>query len=194
LGYVILPSVSQSPEIVLAKRKKDSKKKPAAGASPIRQATEVTVRRRSDGTWELLHPRCALDRADDLREVEAMIAAGEQEIARDELRWLLDGCSDNIAAHLLLGQLAMQTDDLPLARGHFGYAYQIGAKAIRGAGSPAPFHVEQVANQAFFAAGKGLVYCLAKLDKRAMAAEVVEFLVHCNPQDPLDLREIIAGP
>jgi hypothetical protein len=120
-----------------------------------------------------------------------MIAAGEHEIARDELRWLLEGCSDNIAAHELLGELALSEGNLPLARGHFGYAYQLGLKAIRAAGSPAPLPFEHLPNQAFFSAGKGLVHCLLKLDKRDVAAEVVEFLVQCDPRDPLLLRQLL---
>jgi hypothetical protein len=151
------------------------------------------VRRRADATWELRHPRCAVEREADLREAAAMIDAGEHEIARDELRWLLDGCSDNIAAHKLLGELALHEDNVPLARGHFGYAYQLGMKAIRGADSPAPFPFEHTTNQEFFAAGKGLVHCLMKLDKREVAAEVVEFLVRCDPRDPLKLRGLLAG-
>jgi hypothetical protein len=159
--------------------------------SPPRHATQLTVRRRPDGSWELQHPRCAAEREDDLHEVEAMIAAGEHEIARDELRWLLEGCSDNIAAHELLGELALQEDDIPLARGHFGYAYQIGMKAFRQAGMPAPLMIESPANQAFYSAGKGLVHCLIKLDKRDLAADVVEFLLHCDPRDPLNLRGML---
>jgi hypothetical protein len=120
-----------------------------------------------------------------------MIAAGEHEIARDELRWLLEGCSDNIAAHELLGELALSEGNLPLARGHFGYAYQLGMKAIRAAGSPAPLPFEHLPNQAVFSAGKGLVHCLLKLDKRDVAAEVVEFLVQCDPRDPLLLRQLL---
>ncbi len=177
----------------MAKRKDVRKGKPNPSSAPPRHATEVTVRRRPDGTWELQHPRCAVEREDDLRDVEAMIAAGEHDIARDELRWLLEGCSDNIAAHELLGELAMQAEDLSLARGHFGYAYQIGMKAIRRAGSPVPIPFEHAANQTFFSAGKGLVYCLVTLDKREMAAEVVDFLVHCDPRDPLNLRRLLSG-
>ncbi len=150
------------------------------------------MRARPDGTWELQHPRCAAERDDDLREVEAMVAAGEHEVARDELRWLLEGCSDNIGAHELLGELALQAGDVPLARGHFGYAYQIGVRAIQRSGSPAPLPFEHAANQSFFAAGKGLAYCLLKLDKPKTAAEVVELLRHCDPRDPLNLGELLA--
>ena len=176
----------------MAKRRDHRPGKPQPPTAPPRHASEIAVRQRSDGTWELQHPRCAIERDDDLHEVEEIVAAGEHEIARDELRWLLEGCGDNIAAHELLGELAMQSEDLSLARGHFGYAYQIGMKAIRRARSPVPFPFEHAANQGFFSAGKGLAYCLVKLDMRDMAAEVVEFLVHCDPRDPLNLRGLLS--
>jgi hypothetical protein len=177
-------------EFVLAKRTRRPSAKPKPLAPSTRQATEVIVRRRLDGTWEFVHPRCVLERQDDLHEAQAMIEAGEHEIARDELRWLLQGCSDNIAAHRLLGEIALAEDDVPLARGHFGYAYQIGMKAIRGCGSPAPLLAEHPANAAFFSAGKGLVCCLLKLDKYKLAAEAADFLMHCDPRDPTKVREL----
>src|SRR5262245_53817937 len=90
----------------------------------------IRVRRVEEGAWELVHPRCAQARAEDIEEVHKMIAAGETEIARDELRWLLDECHDFIEAHTLLGDLALAENDLKLARGHYGYAYQLGLKAI----------------------------------------------------------------
>lgn len=193
LGWFILSSLAKLQGVVLAKRRDARGGAPKPSPTPARHATEVTVRRRPDGTWELQHPRCAIERDDDLHEVEAMIAAGEQEIAQDELRWLLEGCSDNMAAHALLGELAMQAEDWALARGHFGYAYQIGLKAIHRAGSPAPIPFEHPANQTLFSAGKGLVYCLLQLDKRDLAGDVVEFLVHCDPRDPLNLKGMWAA-
>jgi hypothetical protein len=207
LDRVIDSSLAKLHEIVVSKHNSDKRKhaKPRnaergnadrktrqPSATPPRHATEVTTHKRPDGTWELQHPRCAIEREDDLREVEAMVAAGEHEIARDELRWLLEGCSDNIAAHELLGELAMQDEDLTLARGHFGYAYQLGSRAIKRAGSPAPVPFEHATNQSFFAAGKGLAYCLVQLEKRDTAAEVIEFLCQCDPSDPLTLRGLLA--
>ena len=141
------------------------------------------------GNWSTR--ACAVEREDDLCEAQSMIAAGEHEIARDELRWILEGCSDNIAAHGLLGDLALIEDDVSLARGHFGYAYQIGMKAIRRAGSPAPLLAEHPPNAPFFAAAEGLVKCLLKLEKRDLAAEAVEFLLKCDPRDPLKLRDLL---
>ncbi len=101
----------------------------------------------------LVHPRCAKARQDDLEEVEEMIAASETEIARDELRWLISECHNFLAAHTLLGDLAMAENDVRLARGHFGYAYQIGLKAIDAAGHVKPLPSRHAANRAFFAAG-----------------------------------------
>ena len=66
-----------------------------------------------------------------------MMEAGEVDIAIDELRWLLSGCSDFIEAHRLLGELALAENDLPLARAHFGYAYSLYVSSIAGGHDPA---------------------------------------------------------
>jgi hypothetical protein len=121
-----------------------------------------------------------------------MIEAGEIEIAREELQWLLSGCTDMIDAHKTLGELALLDQDLPLARGHFGYAYQIGAKALDRAGATANVPYRSPANQAFFEAGKGLAFCLRELGKTEMAVEVVERLLACDPSDPLGVRTLIS--
>lgn len=121
-----------------------------------------------------------------------MLVAGEMEIARDELIWLLDECHDYIDAHRLLGELALAADDLPLARGHFGTAWRIAQKAIRRAGDPRPVPYALPANQAFHESAKGLLWCLIKLGKADLAAEVVEFQLSCDPSDPLGLRRVVA--
>jgi hypothetical protein len=152
----------------------------------------VSLRKAGAAGWELVHPKCAREREDDLAEIHAMLAAGESEIARDELIWLLDECHDYLDAHRVLGELALAADDLPLARGHFGTAWRIGQRAIQKAGDPRPVPYGLPANQAFHESGKGLVWCLLKLDKADLAAEVVEFLMSCDPSDPLGLRRLIA--
>jgi len=122
-----------------------------------------------------------------------MIEAGEIDIAVDELRWLLSGCSDSMEAHLLLGSLALSEDhDLPLARGHFGYAYQLGMKALRRAGRPAPLPYRLPANRSFFEAGKGLAHCLKELGQTDKAREVLEELLRADPSDPLGLTQMRA--
>ena len=136
----------------------------------------------------LVHPRCARDRAEDLDEVRAMIEAGETDVARDELRWLLADCSEFIAAHVLLGELAVAEGDLPLARGHFGAGYQLGLQTLRRAGMPKPLLYSQPANRSFFAAGRGLIECLKKLGRQDMADEIAATLVELDPSDPLGLR------
>ena len=93
---------------------------------------ELTVIRRDlpDGpVWEFVQPRCGRQRLDDIAEVEAMIEAGEAEIAAEELVWLLTECPDFLEAHLHLGLLALEADDPRLARGHFGRAIELCTRA-----------------------------------------------------------------
>ena len=121
-----------------------------------------------------------------------MVDAGEIDVARDELRWLLDGCSDFIAIHRWLGELALEEGDLKLARGHFGHALELGWSAL-----PAdwtgllPYRL--AANQAYLESGKGLAHCLRELGKTPQALAVVEHLLLCDPGDPLGVRGWLAA-
>jgi len=159
-------------------------------SGPSRPSTGLLVRRTSSGAgWRLVYPRCVRDRAEDIVEVRAMIKAGELEIALDELRWLVSGCSEFIEAHTLLGELALAMGgDLPLARGHFGYGYQLGWRTIKRAGQIGPLFCSHPANRPFFLAGQGLARCLHQLGKPHMASEIIESLVTLDPSDPLELR------
>jgi len=139
----------------------------------------------------LVHPRCARDRGEDLEEVELMIEAGESDVALDELRWLLSGCAEFIAAHVLLGDLARNANDLPLARGHYGAGYQLGLQTLRRAKMPKPLLYSQPANRPFFEAGLGLVWSLEKLGKPKMADEVAATLLELDPSDPLQSRALL---
>jgi hypothetical protein len=170
----------------LSKRKRQRRR----SESP---ADGLGVRRSTDGrSWVLVHPGCVRERAEDLEEVREMVESGELEVAVDELRWLLEDCHDFIAVHALLGELAVEMNgDITLARGHFGAGYQLGLQALRRAKMPRPLLWSQPANRSFFAAGRGLAWCLAKLDKLTMAREVVETLVELDPSDPLDLRTML---
>jgi hypothetical protein len=152
------------------------------------------VRRSSDGRgWVLVHPRCARERAEDIAEVRSMIEAGEYDVAIDELRWLLGGCSEFIEAHALLGELALLANggDVPLARGHFGFAVQLGIKTLQRAKVAGPLLYDQPANRAFFEAAKGLAACLTKLGLTDKAAALVNDLARLDPSDPLKLRAIV---
>ena len=121
-----------------------------------------------------------------------MMDAGEIDVARDECRWLLEGCSDCIEAHRILGEIALADDDLPLARGHFGYAYRLGVQAFTRAGAAAPIPYRRPANRSLFESAKGLAWCLKQLGKADMAAEVVAHVLACDPSDPLRIAEILA--
>jgi hypothetical protein len=140
----------------------------------------------------LVHPVGVRERAEDLDEVREMIEAEEIDVATDELRWLLAECPEFVAAHALLGELALAAgNDLQLARGHFGAGYQLVLQALRRAEMPKPLLYSQPANRPFFAAGRGLAECLARLDKIDMAKEVVATLVELDPSDPLKLRALL---
>jgi hypothetical protein len=160
-----------------------------AKRSSKRSSNHVSVERARGGQgWVLAHPRDVLECAEDIEEVRAMIAAGEAEVAIDELRWLVESCPEMIEAHYLLGKLAVESmGDAALGRGHFGFGYQLGQRALAKAGNPAPVTALHPANRPFFDAGRGLAWCLAELGKREMALEVIEFLLRCDPSDPLAL-------
>lgn len=120
-----------------------------------------------------------------------MIEAGEADIALDELHWLLSGCSEFIAAHVLLGEIARDAGDIPLARGHYGAGYQLGLQTLRRANMPKPVLYSQPANRPFFEAGRGLVWSLERQGKPQMAEEVVATLVALDASDPLQLRAML---
>jgi tetratricopeptide (TPR) repeat protein len=154
-----------------------------------RGARAVKARRCGrQNAWELVHPRCVLHRAEDLEEVQAMLESGEVEIARDELRWLLEGCSDFIQAHRLLGDLALADGELKLARGHFGYAFQIGRSALPLEASSARLPYRLPANQPLLESAKALAWCLHELGKTDQALDVLRELLRWDPDDPLGVQ------
>lgn len=79
-----------------------------------------------------------------------------------------------------------------LARGHYGYAYQLGIQAIdRASGEVKSLSYGHPANQIFFQAGRELVMCLQKLNKHDLARDIVGRLVQLDASDPLRLRELL---
>src|SRR5204862_2589681 len=80
----------------------------------------LRTRRLDANRFVLLEPITAADRKEDIEEVRNMIASGELEIARDELLYLVGDCRGFLEAHNLLGELALEEGDVPLAQGHFG--------------------------------------------------------------------------
>jgi len=120
-----------------------------------------------------------------------MIEAGEVEVATDELRWLVSNCSEFIEAHELLGELALTQGDAALARGHFGFAVQLGLKTLERAKVEGPLPYRQPANASFFLAGRGLVLALAELGMLPKAQDLVQTLVKLDPTDPLVLGTLL---
>jgi tetratricopeptide (TPR) repeat protein len=135
--------------------------------------------------FELVYPPGVRQRAEDLEQVRAMLAAGEVDVAESELRWLLDGCHALLEAHQLLGQIAFDERDFELARGHFGMAYEMGLAAL-GRDFRGQLPYRQPANQPLLAAAKGLALTLRELGQTDQAAEVVRQLLAFDPTDPLD--------
>lgn len=173
------------PEPGKKRRKPNGKAGPAGG---------VSARRDPNGSqWSLVHPRAARDRAEDLEEVRLMIEAGELEIAADELRWLLSGCAQFIEAHALAGEIALElSNDVPLARGHFGYAYQLGLRALQRAGVEGPLPASHPANLGWHQAARGLAFCLETLGERRMADEVAGAVQAADPADPAGVMALLA--
>lgn len=141
-------------------------------------------------TWEFVHPRCSRKRREDIEEVEAMVEAGETEIAHDELVWLLSECPDFLEAHVQLGLIALEDDDAKLARGHFGRAYELALRALDAAGGPQPLPYELEGNKPFFQAAKGLVHSLMELGRKQAAREVCQRIAPLDPSDPLGIQRI----
>lgn len=91
--------------------------------------------------------------------------AGAIDEARDALRFALDGCGDNLWIHVALGKIALQADNNhALARGHFGYAFELARRVI-----PTAFNgclpADRHSNQPLYAAIDGLLAC-AELEGR----------------------------
>jgi len=91
--------------------------------------------------------------------------AGDPEGARDALRYALAACHANVWVHVALGQIAMRDfRDPTLARGHFGYAVELGERALpRGFMGRLPR--ERASNRPFYEALEGLAECLETLGR-----------------------------
>ncbi|HEY1601989.1 MAG TPA: hypothetical protein VGG64_20470 [Pirellulales bacterium] len=162
---------------------------PAPAPSRSARPTLSVRRTGNPGEYELIHPHCAEQRAEDLEEVHQMIDGGELDIAVDELRWLLNGCPECLEAHKLLGELALSEGDTRLARAHFGYAFDLGMQAVPVEGLRGTLPFSLPANRGFLTAAKGLALCLYELHERDRAREVAERLIAADPTDPLRARD-----
>ncbi len=120
-----------------------------------------------------------------------MLEAGETEVARDELVWLLSECPDFLDAHVRLGLMALEDGDPKLARGHFGRAYELCLRTLEAAGSPRPLPHELDGNKPFFEAAKGLVHCLLQTGRRPLAGGVCARIAALDPADPLGIQRLV---
>jgi hypothetical protein len=119
-----------------------------------------------------------------------MVEAGETDIARDELVWLLSECPDFLDAHVQLGLIALEEDDPKLARGHFGRACELAFRTLETAGSPRPLPYALDGNKPFFQAAKGLVHCLVEMGRRQTAREVCQRIAPFDASDPLGIQRL----
>jgi len=182
----------------VAKRRPRKPNRPRRGGRPSgggKSALRLTELPGGRG-WALVAPPCAAERAEDLEEVRLMIEAGEHEIATDELRYLLSGCPELLEAHVLLGQLAVTDDetrpaDLELARGHFGFAFAMGEKAVEAARCPGPLPGAEPANAPWHEAARGLAWCLEKQGNRQMADRVAATIKRLDPTDPAEVAALL---
>ncbi len=127
-------------------------------------------------------PECALDRDLDLAEAIEMRTGGEFEIARDELLYLVADCRGFLEAYLQLAELALEDEDISLAKGHFGFAYEQGLETL-----PQHFRgqlpCKEGYNPHFYAAGRGLARCLIARHEADKAREVLEQLLRFDPAE-----------
>jgi len=161
-----------------AKRKSTGRPRPTA-------AEKITARRvRSANAYELVYPRSVSQRAGDMAEVRKMIAAGELDVAEDELRWLAGGCPVLLEAHKLLGQIAAGDRNWELAQAHYAYAYELGLEAAKLVRPPATLPYARQSNREVHEAGRGLAECLVKHGQRELARAVIKQLLAWDPSDP----------
>jgi hypothetical protein len=109
-----------------------------------------------------------------------MIESAEYEIARDELLYLVSDCTGFVAAHFLLGQLALEENNVSLARGHFGFGYECALDVL-----PEDFDGRLPSslpgNEPFFKSGQGLARCLISLKQPKKGRNVLRQLLEYDP-------------
>jgi hypothetical protein len=135
------------------------------GRRPGPKPGSIRLARVGGNDFELVHPRCVHETWLDYEEGLEIWKAGDAEDARDALRYALSACHDNLWIHNALGRIALEEfRDPALARGHFGYAVDLGRKALtpQFAGRLPP---ERPANRPFYDALDGLLRCLEALGR-----------------------------
>ena len=143
--------------------------RPGGGGPRRSPPSPIGLRQLEGDVFELVHPPCVQEVDLDYQEGLEIWKNGEPEEARDALRFALEGCGDNLWIHVALGDLALKEFRDPiLARGHYGYAFELGHRAL-----PPDFAGklprERPANRPFHDALQGLAACLRAMDEHREA-------------------------
>jgi hypothetical protein len=145
---------------------------PRAGGGAVKKKGGIWLQRINATEFALSHPKCIHEMELDYEEGLELRREGDSEGARDALRYALQGCGDNIWVHVALGRIALEDfNDPSLARGHFGYGFELAEKAI-----PRDFDGklprEHPSNRPLYDAIDGLILCYEKLGQPAPAEEL----------------------
>ncbi|MCA9093930.1 MAG: tetratricopeptide repeat protein [Planctomycetaceae bacterium] len=173
------------------RRSKPSSGKSGPGSRGRRRFSEasnwkpalLTLKKIGEGKFAFEAPPCAIDRDLDLEEVHNMIAGAELEIARDELLYLVADCRGFLEAYCILAELALEEGDIPLAKGHYGFAYENGIEALP-KGFKGKLPAAEGYNSHFYKAGRGLARCLIAKNELEKGREVLEQLRKFDPTEP----------
>ena len=147
---------------------------------PLR-LTPIGLKKLGGEEFELVHPKCVDEMELDYAEGIEIWEAGDPESARDALRYALGGCGDNLWVHVALGKIALEAfNDAELARGHFGYAFELAFRAL-----PRDFRGRlprsSPRNAPIFDALEGLARCYEALD---LPSEAVPLRKMAKSWDP----------
>jgi len=143
--------------------------KPRRGGGPPRgpgaRPGPIGLRRVEGEVYELVHPPCVEETELDYQEGIELWRAGEPELARDALRYALEGCRENLWIHTTLGDLALREfRDPKLARGHYGYVVELVQRGFP-PGFTGRLPRDRDANRPFLDALDGLIASLEALGR-----------------------------
>lgn len=149
-------------------------RKPGAGGAKggASRRGGLGLKRLGGDDFVLVHPKCVREMELDFEEGIELRKAGDPEAARDALRFALQGCGDNLWVHVALGRIALEDfRDPSLARGHFGYAFELAERALPG-GFDGRIPREHPSNRPLHDAVDGLIACHEALGAADLADEL----------------------